>query len=144
LLPAAAAQVADLLSERERSRGMAWLSSAASLGVITGPALSGLLSATDWHFRWQSGHFRFDGFSVPFFVAAGMALIAIVVVLIWVSESRPEGAPSAAKSQRLKLRDLSGQLRGLLLLTVAIQLALTVFESTLVLFSRGDLAFSIT
>jgi multidrug resistance protein len=55
-LPASAAYVADLTTEKERSRGMAWLGTAVSLGVVVGPALGGLLSRRDWHFNRRIGH----------------------------------------------------------------------------------------
>ena len=40
-LPVSAAYVADLTTDKERSRGMAWLSTAVSLGSVVGPALGG-------------------------------------------------------------------------------------------------------
>src|SRR5688572_16346585 len=42
-LPVSAAYVVDMTTKGERSRGMAWLGTAASLGVVVGPALGGLL-----------------------------------------------------------------------------------------------------
>jgi len=46
-LPVAAASVTDMTTEEERSRGMAWLGTAVSLGVVVGPALGGMLSRRD-------------------------------------------------------------------------------------------------
>jgi DHA1 family multidrug resistance protein-like MFS transporter len=74
-LPVSAAYVADLTTEKERSRGMAWLGTAVSLGVVVGPAIGGLLSRRDWHFDLSAGHFKVDSFSTPFFAAALLARI---------------------------------------------------------------------
>jgi len=65
-LPVSAAYVVDMTTKRERSRGMAWLGTTASLGVVVGPALGGLLLRRDWHFNWSAGHFKVDSFSIPF------------------------------------------------------------------------------
>ena len=52
-LPVSAAYVVDTTTKEERSRGMVWLGTAASLGVVVGPALGSLLSRRDWHFNWS-------------------------------------------------------------------------------------------
>ncbi len=44
LLVAAGASVADLTSEADRVRGMAWFGTAVSLGFVAGPVLGGFLS----------------------------------------------------------------------------------------------------
>lgn len=69
-LPVSAAYVADMTSDQERVRGMAWLGTSVSLGFVIGPALAGVLSLKDMHFNAQFGHLRIDNFSVPFFAAA--------------------------------------------------------------------------
>lgn len=60
--PAASAYVADLTTEDERSRGMAWLGAATNLGVIVGPAFGGVLarqhSALSRGPRAGAGQFR--------------------------------------------------------------------------------------
>src|SRR3970282_257203 len=57
-LPVAAAYVADMTTEEERGRGMAWLGTAVSLGVVVGPALGGMLSRRDWDLNLRFGHLR--------------------------------------------------------------------------------------
>ena len=51
MFPAATAYVADVTTEDERSRGMAWEGTAVSLGVVFGPALGGLLARSELQFR---------------------------------------------------------------------------------------------
>src|SRR6266487_3531773 len=65
ILPVAAAQVADMTTEEERGRGMAWLGAATSLGFVVGPALGGVVSWRDAHFTARYGHLLIDRFSMP-------------------------------------------------------------------------------
>lgn len=67
VLPIANAYVADVTSEKDRGRGMAWLASSISLGIVVGPALGAFLSQLDLHLSYRLGHFSIDGFSLPFF-----------------------------------------------------------------------------
>ena len=96
-LPVSAAYVVDMTTKEERSRGMAWLGTAASLGVVVGPALGGLLSRRDWHFNWSAGHFRVDGFSTPFFAAALLGLLTLLAALRWLPESMPNASAQPAR-----------------------------------------------
>ena len=85
-----AAYVVDMTTKKERGRGIAWLGTAASLGVVVGPALGGLLSQRDWHFNWSAGHFKVDSFSTPFFAAALLGLLTLLAALRWLPESLPK------------------------------------------------------
>ena len=76
-LPVAAAYVADMTADRERGRGMAWLGTTTSLGVIVGPAPGGILARKDWHLYLRLGHFKIDSFSIPFSVAAILGAITL-------------------------------------------------------------------
>ena len=106
-LPVSAAYVADLTTEKERSRGMAWLGTAVSLGVVVGPALGGLLSRRDWHFNWRIGHFMVDSFSIPFFTAALLGLLTLFAALRWLPESLPKtSAQDTNKETRTDWRTL--------------------------------------
>jgi len=60
MFPAATAYVADVTTEDERSRGMAWQGTAISLGVVFGPAFGGLLARTDLQLHMGS-----DRFAIP-------------------------------------------------------------------------------
>jgi DHA1 family multidrug resistance protein-like MFS transporter len=147
-LPVSAAYVVDMTTTEERSRGMAWLGTAASLGVVVGPALGGLLSRRAWHFNWSSGHFRLDGFSTPFFAAALLGLVTLLAALRWLPESMPHTSPQAENpatrtSGHVKpdWRMLVKTLFPLLALTLAGQFALTMFEATFALFAQAKFAF---
>ena len=147
-LPVSAAYVVDMTTKEERSRGMAWLGTAASLGVVVGPALGGLLSRRDWHLNWSAGHFRLDGFSTPFFAAALLGLVTLLAALRWLPESMPKTSaqntnPEKATGLTTKAdwRTLVKTLSPLLALTLAGQLALTMFEGTFALFAQAKFDF---
>lgn len=147
-LPASAAYVVDMTTKEERNRGMAWLGTAASLGVVVGPALGGLLSRRDWHFNWRSGHFKVDSFSTPFFAAALLGLLALLASLRWLPESMPKTSAPDAKSEKdtgektkAAWRTLLKTLWPLLALTLAGQFALTMFEGTFALFAQAKFDF---
>ena len=148
-LPASAAYVVDMTTKEERGRGMAWLGTAASLGVVVGPALGGLLSRRNWHFSWSAiGHFKVDGFSTPFVAAALLGLLTLLAALRWLPESMPHTAtqdanPAKDTSDTTKAdwRMLLKTLSPLLALTLAGQFALTVFEGTFALFAQAKFAF---
>jgi len=147
-LPVSAAYVVDMTTKEERSRGMAWLGTASSLGVVVGPALGGLLSRRDWHFNWSSGHFRLDGFSTPFFAAALLGLVTLLAALRWLPESMPQTSPHAENPATgtngktdVDWRMLVKTLFPLLVLTLAGQFALTMFEATFALFAQVKFAF---
>lgn len=147
-LPVSAAYVADMTTKEERSRGMAWLGTAASLGVVVGPALGGLLSRRDWHFNGSSGHLQVDSFSIPFFAAAFLGLLTLLAALRWLPESMPKfsaqdtnppnGTRETAKTEWMALvRAMSP----LLALTLAGQVALAMFEGTFALFAQAKLDY---
>ena len=150
-LPASAAYVVDVTTKEERARGMAWLGTAASLGVVVGPALGGLLSKRDWHFYWNAGHLKIDSFSTPFFAAALLALLTLLAAWHWLPESLPQASAqgmNASKDTRENVKvnwsTLLKALSPLLALTLAGQFALTMFEGTFALFAQKKFDFGPT
>lgn len=87
VLPISGAAVADMTSEKDRGRGMAWLGTARGMGVVVGPAMGAFLSRSDFHVAFRFWHFRIDGFSIPFFAAAVLALLALVTAMRWLPET---------------------------------------------------------
>jgi DHA1 family multidrug resistance protein-like MFS transporter len=137
-LPVAAAYVADMTTEEERGRGMAWFGTAVSLGVVVGPALGGMLSRRDWHFNWSYGHFMVDSFSTPFFAAAFLGLLTLFAAIRWLPESLYSRETLVSKGEMKRdWRTLVKSLRPLLALALAGQLALTIFEGTFALYAQA-------
>lgn len=147
-LPASAAYIVDMTTKEERSRGMACLGTAASLGVVVGPALGGLLSRRDWHFTWSTEHFTVDSFSIPFFAAALLGLLTLLAALRWLPESMAKTsgqetftAKGTSEKTQANWRTLIKTLFPLLALTLAGQFALTMFEGTFALFAQKKFDF---
>lgn len=142
LLPTSAAFLSERLSGSMRSRGFAWMNAATSSGVVAGPLLSGLLTSDEWHILFQFGHFRIDGFSMPFFAAAVLVAISIVLISIGMGEGPDQkGEMPGSRAGRWRLPDQP--LRGLLGLAFSVQLGLAVFESTFFLYARSRLGLSL-
>ncbi len=134
--PAAAAYVTDKTSEENRNRGMAWLGTAVSLGVVVGPALGGTLARRDWHFSAQFGHFVVDGFSLPFFAAAVLAFLTLPVAIKWLPESlRAQSAAAPEETVKLRWREIESRLRPLLALAFIGQFGLALFEAIFALYA---------
>ncbi|PWH13876.1 MAG: MFS transporter [Anaerolineae bacterium] len=72
-LSVAQAYIADVTDEKNRSKGLGMVGAAFGLGFIIGPVTGGFLS------QW--------GYSVPAFVAAGLAFLNLVLVAFWLPES---------------------------------------------------------
>jgi len=141
-LPVSAAYVADMTTDRDRGRGMAWLGTAVSLGFVVGPALGGTLSRRDLHITATYGHFTMDSFSVPFFAAAFLGLLTLVAAMRWLPESQPAYAPLAigAKSET-DWRPLTRSLGPLLGLALLGQFGLAIFEATFALYAQAKLSY---
>jgi DHA1 family multidrug resistance protein-like MFS transporter len=73
--PTTMAYIGDSTSEEERGGGMGILGAAAGLGTIFGPALGGLLADFT--------------LATPFFFAAGMSLISVLLIAVFLPESLP-------------------------------------------------------
>jgi DHA1 family multidrug resistance protein-like MFS transporter len=77
-MPTALAYISDNLPEKERSGGMGQLGAATGAGVIAGPLMGGVLSARL--------------LCLPFFVGAGLALLAFLLVLALLHENQERAA----------------------------------------------------
>jgi DHA1 family multidrug resistance protein-like MFS transporter len=120
-MPTTMAFISDSTSEQDRGGGMGTLGAATGLGMVLGPALGGLLGS--------------DSLSTPFFLTAGVCLLTLLLVLLFLPESLPAEArrrmEDGARSG-VQVRDLWGALFGTLgpLLTMAflVSFGLTNFQ----------------
>lgn len=142
IVVSATAVVADATSSRERASGMAWIGTAAGLGVVAGPALGGVLGSSGLS---VAGAIRLDGYAAPFSVAAAVA--AVMVPVAWraipatnLGGRRDSDAPVDIE-ESTAVPSWPG-LRGLLGLVVLSQFGLAVFEGTFVLFGRERMALT--
>jgi DHA1 family multidrug resistance protein-like MFS transporter len=84
-MPTALAYIGDNAPEKERSGGMGQLGAATGAGVIAGPLIGGLLSGRS--------------ISLPFFVGAGLAFLAFLLVLVLLHDQQP----SAVRAEKPRL-----------------------------------------
>ena len=86
--PTTMAFIGDSTPEDERGGGMGLLGAAGGIGTIVGPALGGFLAG--------------DSLSTPFFIAAGLSVLSLVLAIIFLPESLPaEMRQSSQKKENL-------------------------------------------
>lgn len=141
-LPAATAYIADVTTEHDRSRGMAWFGTAVSLGVVAGPAVGGLTTRRDLHFDVNFGHLKIDSFSLPFLIAAALMLVMFFAAMFWLPESLPlRRISTPANQSTIRWQSLGNKLLILLGLTTIGQLGLAIFEGTFALYAQEKLSY---
>jgi DHA1 family multidrug resistance protein-like MFS transporter len=133
-MPAAMAYIGDSTSEAERGGGIGQLGAAAGLGLILGPGLGGWLAK--------------ESLSTPFFIAAALSLVSVLLIAAFLPESLPAGARQAAES-RLKLADLGeiwqalfGPLGVLLVMAFLVSFAATNFQAIFGLYALEKFGFN--
>ena len=136
IIPAAFAFVADTTSDEDRTRGMAQLSAAAGIGFVIGPALGGLLGSVEV----PSIGLRVGNYSLPFFAAAGCALLSLLT-LRWFEE--PAVTADQIHSGTVAWLDLARRIGLPLAVALAGQVAVALFETTMALHARSDLGMSV-
>ena len=84
-LATALAYIGDSTSEEDRGGGMGILGAAMALGVMVGPGFGG----------WLAG----GSLSTPFFVAAGLSLVSLLLIFLLLPESLPAEARQQAEGR---------------------------------------------
>jgi DHA1 family multidrug resistance protein-like MFS transporter len=121
------AYIGDTTAEEDRGKGMGILGAAMALGVILGPGLGG----------WLAG----DSLSRPFFIAAALSLLALLLIFLLLPESlsaqdrQQEGRKIGSVNFRELWRALSGPIGVLLLMVALFSFALTNFEAVFGLYA---------
>ncbi len=136
VLPTAMAYVADSTGHRHRGKGMGLMGAAMGLGMIFGPAIGGFLGANP---------------TVPFLVAAGLALLVVGFAAVFLPESLGREVRDRIRSQSQSqppgsvhtrvLRELRGPLGPLLGLSFLSQAAFASMFGTFALFTEAKLGF---
>ncbi|MGB9889401.1 MAG: MFS transporter [Anaerolineae bacterium] len=130
----AQAYISDVTEGKERTKGFGLIGAAFGLGFIFGPAMGGGLAGG-------------GNYALPALVAAGLSLLNLLGVLIWLPESLPRQErerraqePRAAFSLRVLWEALGLPCVGPLLQTqLFYSLAFTLFETVFSLFARERL-----
>ena len=86
--PTTMAYIGDSTPEKERGGGMGLLGAAGGIGTIFGPAAGGFLAV--------------NSLSMPFFIAAGLAFLSLILAIIFLPESLSVAErEEAAKEEKL-------------------------------------------
>lgn len=126
-LPTAMAYIGDSTSERDRGGGMGIIGAAMGVGMVLGPGIAG----------WMASF----SLSTPFFFAAGLSLVSLVLIYLLLPESLPleKRDSSAGKIQGPHLRELWQALFSpigiLLLMAFLVSFGMTNFEIIFGLYS---------
>jgi DHA1 family multidrug resistance protein-like MFS transporter len=130
-MAAAMAYIGDAAPAGDRSSDMGQLGAAMGVGTVVGPLVGGWLSA--------------DSLSLPFLVGAGIAFVALLLVLFALPEShKPHGAGSgqAQPGRRALWRTVLGPAGMLLLLICLVSFALTSVQGVTGLYVVDKFDFS--
>jgi DHA1 family multidrug resistance protein-like MFS transporter len=124
--PTAMAFIGDSTSEKDRGGGMGVIGAAMGIGMVLGPGLGGLLSGIS--------------LSTPFYLAAGLSLLAALLAWLLLPESLPPDRRSVSPAKRAPqskslLEAATGPLGFLLILAFLTSFALTNFESVFGLYT---------
>lgn len=125
-ITAAMATVSDTTSEEDRGDGMGKLGAAMALGMILGPGVGGLLAN--------------QSLALPFFIASGMALVSLLLILALLPESLAPGERKTIGQVKIinfkALRQaLFSSIGVLLLMVMLFSFALTNFEAVFGLYA---------
>lgn len=121
------AYIGDSTTEEDRGQGMGILGAAMALGIIVGPGFGG----------WLAG----DSLSTPFFIASGLSLVSLLLILILLPESLPadQRREVSGKVSTVNIRYLyqavASPIGVLLLMVTLFSFALTNFEAVFGLYA---------
>lgn len=126
------AYVADLVASHERSRAFGLVGAMFAAGMVFGPAAGGVL-------------FSKFGFAMPFYVAAALQFLTLVITVIMLPESRSRGEEEERFSLRAIFSSFSKpKLAPMLWQKLALSLALYGWFAVFALFFQRQLGFTLT
>lgn len=138
MMPAVTAFIADITSMETRPKALGYMSAAISTGFIIGPGIGGFLA--EW------------GTRVPFFFAAGFALLAAILSFIFLREPARNPENEGVQNEKSGVKKIFSPLYFIPFLIILItSFGLAAFESLFSLFvdhkfsfTPGDIAIMIT
>ncbi len=128
--PAAMAYISDSTTRENRSGGMGAVGAAQGIGMVIGPGIGG----------WLSDKISLQA---PFFLAAGLSLISLLLIFFLLPESFPQEqrAVTENKIKGLQLRPMINAIIGplgfLFFLAFLMNFGLTSFEGIFALFAKA-------
>jgi DHA1 family multidrug resistance protein-like MFS transporter len=131
--PTTMAYIGDSTTEKERGGGMGMLGAAGGIGTILGPALGGFLGG--------------ESLSTPFFIAAGLSLLSLLLAWRFLPESLPAGERQKSESEkafldlRVWFQTLRSPIATLFLLIFISTCGLMIFANVFGLYALDRFAF---
>jgi DHA1 family multidrug resistance protein-like MFS transporter len=141
VIPVSNAYLSDLTNSKQRRKILAWSGVAVSAGVIAGPMIGGYLAQTNLHFNTRIGHLLLDGFTVPFLAIALLGIVAVVVVVLWLKKPKKQHTNNQQGKLKMTVMLANPVFLRLLLLSLVIQLAVTLFETVFSVYAKDILVF---
>ena len=132
-LPTAMAYIGDSTTEKDRGGGMGIIGAAMGVGMVLGPGIAGWLASYS--------------LSTPFFLAAGLSLLALVFIFLVLPESLPPekrtqtGAGISGPQLKELWKALFSPIGFLLVLAFLVSFGLTNFESVFGLFAYASYGY---
>jgi DHA1 family tetracycline resistance protein-like MFS transporter len=125
------AYVADLVEPTQRGRAFSYVGAAFSAGIVFGPLLGGVL-------------FDRFGFSAPFFAAATLQFVTLIVTIIMLPESRNPQGTEVATFNHIRASLMDPRVAPILLQMWAFSLALYAWFGVFALLMQAALGFTAT
>ncbi len=140
VMPVAGAYASDLTHAENRGRVLAWINGASSLGVTVGPAAALFLININVPNVLTGWNFTFNKFSVPF--TALSFLIGFNLFLIR-RLPKPSNNGNVLRStiKKFEINNLVKKIKFLLILSIASQYSLMIFEAAFSLHSKYNLNY---
>lgn len=132
--PTAMAYISDSTTNEERGGGMGVIGAAMGVGMVLGPGVGGWVSA--------------NSLSTPFFVAAGLSLVSLVLIALVLPESLPaeKRSPTTQRAAPVNVsllwKALLGPLGFLFFLAFLVNFALANFEGIFGLYADHRYGYS--
>lgn len=132
-LPTAMAYIGDSTSKRDRGGGMGIIGAAMGVGMVLGPGIAGWLASFS--------------LSTPFFLAAGLSMVALVIIFLVLPESLPIADRAKVRSQmrgpqiNILWKALFSPIGLLLFLSFLVSFGLTNFESVFGLYTNASYGY---
>ena len=123
IVPPIMAFVADVTTYEERGKGMGMLGAAMSLGFMIGPGIGGFLSKVSLQF--------------PFYIAGAAAIIAAILSVVLLPNTKPSAAQKAQKQDNLvrqMVRSVKMPYFVMLIIMLVFSFGIANFQTTLSLF----------
>ncbi|RUL49566.1 MULTISPECIES: MFS transporter [Lysinibacillus] len=96
IMPAVTAFIADITTEKQRSKALGYMSAAINTGFIIGPGIGGLLAGF--------------GPRIPFFAAAVLAAIAVIISFIFLKEPQRQSIETTSEKATPQLKPGLGRI----------------------------------